>query len=111
MFGIAILYIVYAVVLLAGGAMGYSKARSAPSLIAGVVSALLAAVAAVLLSLHHPRSGLGLGILVSLVISIFFVRRYQTTHKAMPAIPVIVLSIVVLLFSLVRLLTGHPAHA
>ena len=111
MSGIVILYAVYAVVLLAGGVMGYARARSVPSLAAGIVSGVLAAVAAVLLDLHHPRSGLGLGIALSLGMAVFFLGRFRRTGKAMPAMPVIAVSALVLILSLVRLLAapGRPA--
>ncbi len=103
MSGLVVLDSVYALALLAGGAMGYAKAKSAPSLVAGIVSAGLAIAAAVLLRLQHPRSGLGLGIVLSLAMAAFFVGRYRQTGKAMPSIPVIVLSLVVLVASLARL--------
>ena len=56
-----VLYGVYALVLLAGGAMGYAKAKSQSSLIAGVVSAALMFVAVLMMQQHHTRRGLILG--------------------------------------------------
>ncbi len=110
MSGIVVLYVVYAVVLLAGGSMGYARAKSAPSLVAGVVSGVLAAVAAALLHLHHPRSGLGLGIILALGMAVFFFGRFQQTKKPMPAVPVIALSVIVLIASVARLvLAPHAA--
>jgi uncharacterized membrane protein (UPF0136 family) len=106
-----LLYIVYAVVLIAGGVMGYSKAKSTPSLVAGVISGVLAVIAAVLLHLHHPRSGLGLGALLGVALTVVFARRYASTRKAPPAIPIIVLSLIVLVFSLARLLMPPAYHA
>ena len=111
MSGIVILYIVYAVVLLVGGVMGYAKVKSTPSLIAGVVSGALAAVAAVLLNMRHPRSGLGLGIVLALAMAIFFFGRFRRTGKATPAVPVIILSALVLILSLVRLFAAPGSHA
>jgi uncharacterized membrane protein (UPF0136 family) len=98
----SILDFVYAALLLLGGVLGYARARSAPSLVAGVVAAVLMAAAAVLLR-HHPRVSLGLGIVVSLALGVFFLRRYQETHKPMPAMLVLTASVIVLLASALRL--------
>ena len=97
-----ILYIVYAVLLLLGGGLGYARAKSVPSLIAGVAAAVLTMVAILLLP-HHPRVGLGLGILVSLALGAFFFQRYQETKKPMPAMLVLTMSVVVLLTSVLHL--------
>lgn len=98
MSGIEILYIVYAVILLIGGIVGYVKAKSSPSLIGGIASAILALIAA-LLTPEHAAAGLGLGLLTGLLVGILFLRRYATTKKPMPAIPIIVLSAIVFLVS------------
>ena len=97
----SILYFVYAALLLVGGILGYARAKSAPSLVAGAVAAVLTVIAALLLP-HHPRAGLGLGILVSLGLGAFFFQRYQETKKPMPALLVLVMSVVILLASLLR---------
>lgn len=111
MSGMVVLYIFYTVVLLAGGVLGFAKTKSAPSLIAGVVSAGLMDVAAVLLHLHHPRSGLGLGAVLSLAMAVFFFSRYRRTGKAMPAVPVVVFSAVVFLATLGLWVTAARHHA
>lgn len=103
------LYIVYAVLLLLGGVMGYARAKSAPSLIGGIVAAALSVAAALLLH-HHPRAGMGLETLVSLGMGVLFLRRYQTTRKPMPALPVLVLSLIVLVATLLHYAqaASHP---
>jgi uncharacterized membrane protein (UPF0136 family) len=102
----SILYYVYAALLLLGGLLGFVRARSAPSLGASAVAAILIAFASVRLH-NHPRSGLGIGIVVSLVLGAFFLGRYQATKKPMPAIPILVVSAVVLIASALRLV-GVP---
>ncbi len=92
----------YAALLLLGGILGYARARSAPSLAAGVIAAGAMAVAGVLLP-HHPRISLGLGILVSLALGAFFLGRYRETRKPMPALPVLTASVIVLVASVLRL--------
>lgn len=99
---LSILYIVYAVLLLVGGGIGYARAKSMPSLIVGVAAAVLIGLATLLLP-HHPRVGLGLGILVSLALGAFFFQRYQETKKPMPALLVLTMSVIVLLASVLRL--------
>lgn len=103
------LYIVYAVLLLLGGVMGYARAKSLPSLIVGFVAADLS-LAAVWLLHHHPRAAMGLEALISLFIGIFFLRRYQTTRKPMPAMPVVLFSVIVLVATLLHYAqaASHP---
>ena len=86
----------------AGRRLGYARAKSVPSLVAGVAAAVLTVVAVLLLP-HHPRAGLGLGILVSLALGAFFFQRYQETKKPMPALLVLTMSVIVLLASVLRL--------
>ena len=95
-----IVYIVYGLIVLGGGIYGYVKAKSSPSLVAGVVSALITFAAAALFRGHHPRIGIVLGGLVGLALSIVFYRRYQETKNAMPAIPIGILSLLVILYSI-----------
>lgn len=101
MSAIGILYVIYAIVLLAGGVMGFLKASSLPSLIAGIVAAALMFVAFGMLGQGH--TGLILGAVVSAVMDAFFMLRYVKTKKAMPAIPISVLSVLVLVFSIIKL--------
>src|SRR5262245_54331058 len=94
---------IYAILLAAGGVMGFVKAPSRPSLIAGLVSAGLAVIAAVLANSAQSFSiGRGLGIVLSLGLALFFGRRYLATRKVMPAAVmtgVSALVLILLLFS------------
>lgn len=96
MSAIHVLYLAYAVIVLLGGVMGFIKAYSVPSLAAGVVAAVLMFVALWLVGRGDGRAGLILGAAVSAVMDTFFMFRYLKTKKAMPAIPIAVLSVVVL---------------
>ena len=74
----------YAVLLAVGGIIGYTKAGSRPSLIAGLASA--AALLALGLSTQSATLGMGLGALVAILLAAFFGYRFLAkTRKFMPA--------------------------
>ena len=74
---------VYGLLMLGGGVGGYAKAHSKPSLIAGIVSAILLG-AAYYISLKQPRVGLAIGAAVGLGLVIVFVRRIQELSAQTP---------------------------
>jgi uncharacterized membrane protein (UPF0136 family) len=82
-------YFLFGLVAITGGAMGYARAKSKPSLIAGSVSGALLIIAGLL----SPRvSGFVLALIVSVLLLAHFGRSYAAKKKPMPAIPMIVLS-------------------
>ena len=86
---------VYALLLAGGGIMGFVKARSRASLIAGVVSAA-AAVAAMGLSVAGYSFGRPLGLTLAIVMFVFFGYRFATRNrKFMPNGMMAVVSLVV----------------
>lgn len=86
--------IVYTLLLIGGGAMGYAKAKSSSSLIAGVATGIVALIAAFLYG-HHPRVSLGLGLMLAITVSVIFASRYKKTGNPMPAIPMLAVSVIV----------------
>ncbi len=82
-------YYLFGLIAIAGGAMGYARAKSKASLIAGGVSGALLIIAG-LLSPGVP--GFLLALIVSVLLLIHFGRSYAVKRKPMPAIPMIVLS-------------------
>lgn len=99
---------IYAVLLAVGGVMGFVKARSRPSLIAGLVSAL-AAVVALALSATGNLWGRPLGLLLAVVLFVFFGYRYALRGKVfMPSGLMAVVSLVVVLILMVWTILGSP---
>lgn len=85
---------IYAALLAAGGLIGFLKAGSRPSLIAGLASGLVA-VAALALSTRSPQ-GFWLGAALSAVMLVFFGRRFASGRKFMPGGMLTVASLAVL---------------
>ncbi len=95
---------VYAVLLAVGGVIGYTKAGSRPSLIAGLGSAV-AAILALVLSFQNAKWGMALGCLVALLLAYFFGHRFAAkTRKFMPAGLLALVSVVVLAVALLVLI-------
>jgi uncharacterized membrane protein (UPF0136 family) len=87
---------IYGVLLAVGGLIGYFKAGSRPSLIAGLLSAV-AAFGALWLSISRSQLGPPLGLLLSIVLFVLFGYRYAIkTGKFMPSGLLAVVSLIVL---------------
>jgi uncharacterized membrane protein (UPF0136 family) len=87
---------IYGVLLAVGGLVGYLKAGSRPSLIAGSLSAV-AAFGALALSVANNRLGVPLGLLLSIALFVLFGYRYAVkTRKFMPSGLLAIASMVVL---------------
>ena len=87
-----LLLYVYGVLLIVGGAMGYVKAKSLPSLIAGVVCGLIIIIVGLNYASYDAPY---VALLVALVLIVLMGRRYIRTRKAMPALLIVVLSVIV----------------
>lgn len=100
-----VFYFIFATLVEIGGCIGYIKARSKASLIAGLISGLLLDVAAVLLLMHpeRPQIGLILGTVVTVLLLGRFAPAFFRTKKFMPAGMVFFLSLISLVLSLVAL--------
>ncbi len=87
---------IYALLLAVGGLIGYLKAGSRPSLIAGSISALAVLAALGLSARSHPW-GVPLGMIVSITLFLLFGYRYAVkTRKFMPSGLLAIASLVVL---------------
>ncbi|MBZ0185768.1 MAG: TMEM14 family protein [Candidatus Obscuribacterales bacterium] len=95
--------IVAAVLVAAGGLTGFLKAGSKASLISGVISGTLAALAFVV-TFIDMRIGHFLGLAVMMVLQIVFAIRLRKTKKFMPSGVMLLISITVELLLIIGLL-------
>jgi uncharacterized membrane protein (UPF0136 family) len=95
-------FYIFGALTAAGGLMGFLKAQSKASLIAGAVSGLLLAVSGYLIPVK-TTPGLVMGMVVSLLLLGRFLPAYLKKGVAMPAVPMIVLSVVGIVFAIVAL--------
>ncbi len=91
------LVLIYAILVAAGGAMGYAKAGSMASLIAGVVAGLALAGGAALMMRGQYQNGWWLSLIVTLLMLARFGSAALTKgFKLMPGGMVIIVSLIVL---------------
>ena len=79
-----IYFLVFGVVTIAGGIMGYVKAGSVASIVAGAITGTLLIVAAFILPTYREL-GLGLALFTSAILAGQFVPRLLRTRRVMPA--------------------------
>jgi len=89
--------LIYAALVAAGGVMGYLKAGSLPSLLAGVISGLLLGGSALAMMRGAFQAGWWLALVVTILLLVRFGMAATKGFKMMPGGMVIIMSIVVLL--------------
>jgi len=85
--------LLYAVLVIAGGILGYVKAKSKPSLISGVVSGI-ALLVAWFMTWQRYEAGLALATCLAVALVVVFGMRFRKTSKFMPAGLMSILSLV-----------------
>ena len=93
-------FIGFGILTIAGGVVGYVKAGSLPSIIAGSITGVLLLVAAFLLP-EHRAVGLATAFIVSLLLAAQFVPKFVRTGRVMPAGMMSVLSVIVIIVAIV----------
>lgn len=95
-----IYFVVFGLLTIAGGIVGYAKAGSVASIIAGVITGVLLLVAAFLLP-EHRLAGLATALIVSLLLAAQFVPKFLRTGRVMPAGLMSVLSVIGIIAAIV----------
>jgi uncharacterized membrane protein (UPF0136 family) len=88
-----IYFIIFGILTIAGGIVGYVKAGSVASIVAGSITGVLLLVAAFLLPEHHTV-GLATAFVVSLLLAAQFVPKFLRTGRVMPAGMMSILSVI-----------------
>ena len=91
--GAKIYFLVFGVLTIAGGILGYVKAGSVASIIAGSITGVLLLVAAFLLP-EHRAIGLATAFIISLLLAAQFAPKFIRTGRVMPAGMMSVLSVI-----------------
>lgn len=88
-----IYFLVFGILTIVGGVIGYVKAGSVASIIAGSITGVLLLVAAFLLP-EHRAAGLATALIISLLLGAQFVPKFVRTGRAMPAGMMSILSVI-----------------
>ena len=99
---VKVVLLIYGILMLGGGVMGYVKAHSKPSLIMGIISGILIFIGVYLLG-SNAKTGMMLVTTVSGMLTIVFFMRLLKTHAFMPSGMLLLLSAGVLIFCLSQL--------
>jgi uncharacterized membrane protein (UPF0136 family) len=89
----AIYFLIFGALTIIGGVIGYVKAGSFPSIIAGVITGVLLLVAGWMLP-NNRTIGLAIAFIVSLLLAAQFVPKLIRTGKVMPAGLMSILSVI-----------------
>jgi uncharacterized membrane protein (UPF0136 family) len=95
-----IYFIVFGALTIVGGIVGYLKAGSVASIIAGSITGVLLLVAAFVMP-EYRVAGLATALIVSLLLAAYFIRKYLSTGAVMPAGMMSVLSIIGIIAAIV----------
>jgi uncharacterized membrane protein (UPF0136 family) len=95
-----IYFIIFGILTIAGGVVGYVKAGSLPSIIAGSITGVLLLVAAFLLP-EHRAAGLATAFIISLLLAGQFIPKFLRTGRVMPAGMMSILSVIAIIVALV----------
>jgi uncharacterized membrane protein (UPF0136 family) len=89
----SIYFLIFGALTIIGGVIGYVKAGSLPSIIAGAITGILLLVAGWIMPTNRA-AGLVVGLVVSLLLAGQFVPKFIRTGKVMPAGLMSILSVI-----------------
>jgi uncharacterized membrane protein (UPF0136 family) len=95
-----IYFIVFGALTIIGGIVGYLKAGSVASIIAGSITGVLLLVAAFLLP-EHRTVGLATALIVSLLLAAQFAPKFLRSGRVMPAGMMSILSVIGIIAAIV----------
>ena len=95
-----IYFIVFGALTILGGIVGYVKAGSVASIIAGSIAGVLLLVAAFLLP-EHRMAGLAVALIISLLLAAQFMPKLLRTGRIMPAGIMSLLSVIGIIVAIV----------
>jgi uncharacterized membrane protein (UPF0136 family) len=95
-----IYFIVFGALTIIGGIVGYTKAGSVASIIAGSITGVLLLVAAFLLP-EHRMVGFATALIVSLLLAAQFLPKFLRTGRVMPAGMMSILSMIGIIAAIV----------
>ena len=93
-------FIIFGALTIIGGIIGYVKAGSVPSIVAGAITGVLLLIAASLLPTHR-NAGLATAFVVSFLLAAQFVPKLIRTGKMMPAGMMSILSLIGIVVAIV----------
>ncbi len=93
-----IYFVVFGLLTIAGGIIGYVKTGSVASIIAGSISGVLLLLGAFLLPAH--RAGLAIALIVSVLLAAQFLPKFFRTGSVMPAGGMSVLSVIAIIIAI-----------
>ena len=103
---VLLLYI-YGILLIVGGLMGYIKAKSVPSLVAGLVCGFIALLMGYRYAWHFAPH---VAFILAIVLIFMMGKRFVSTKKFMPAGLIVLLSLVVAIVQLYVLIFIGSGH-
>jgi uncharacterized membrane protein (UPF0136 family) len=95
-----IYFIIFGILTIVGGIIGYVSKGSVPSIVAGSISGILILLGAFLLP-DHIVAGLAIALVVSVLLAGRFVPNFIQTGKAMPAGMMSILSVIGIVVAIV----------
>ena len=95
-----IYFIIFGLLTIVGGIIGYAKAGSVASIVAGGIAGILLLVAAFLLP-EHRVAGLATALVISFVLAAQFLPKFFRTGRVMPAGMMSVLSVIGIIAAIV----------
>lgn len=96
----AIYFLIFGALTIIGGVIGYVKAGSFPSIVAGAITGVLLVVAGWILP-NNRTVGLAIAFIVSLLLAAQFVPKLIRTGKMMPAGLMSILSVIGIVVAIV----------